>query len=160
MFRAALWSFPGFSTGGVQWQRVRPPSVNPQALSVAGVPSCASSQQVGTLCNYPQIYPVHNGGVSCFVGCGSCSSQALASAGGCQPSDGLVPVAGVPPLSLFGHCLSQAVTGPRVLGSAQLGYRPCAFCSPCANLQLNCSLCLSKMHFYPSLTCPPPIDLS
>lgn len=65
-----------------------------------------------------------------------------------------------PPLSLFGHCPLQAVTGPRVPGSAQLGYHPCAFCSPCANLQLNCSLCLSKLHFYPSLTCPPPIDLS
>lgn len=73
------------------------------------------------VCNYPQIYPVHNGGVSCFVGCGSCSTQALASAGGCQPSDGLVPVAGVPPYVSLAIAFHRLLLVPECRALPSLG---------------------------------------
>lgn len=71
----ALLSFPSFSAGRDTVAESEASLSEPWhwALSVSRVRWCASSQPAGwyNLCNYPQIYLLHNGGVSCFVGCGS-----------------------------------------------------------------------------------------
>lgn len=137
MFHTALWSFLGFSPGGVQWQRVRPPSVSPWALSVAGVHSCASSSRL-----VPCVWlstDVFSAQWWCKLLCGLwfLFNPALASAGGCQPSAGLVPMAGVP-LSLPGHWFSHPVVVPGcwALPSFSTILEPSAApCQPAAQLQ-------------------------
>ena len=68
------------------------------------------------MCNYPQISLLHNGGVSCFVDCGSPCDP---GPGQCRGPLALCwPCASgrSPPISLRGHCFSCPVTGAQSAG--------------------------------------------
>lgn len=104
--------FSGRGQGLPQW------TIRDRALSVSCVCWCASSQPAGwyNLCNYPQIYLLHNGGVSCFVGCGSRCSPGPGQCWGplalcwlCAGGRSLL-------ISLLGHCFSCPVTGAQSAG--------------------------------------------
>jgi len=135
----ALLCFPGFSTGrdsvAEHEASLSEPSETRLLLFLICVDVPAGWYD---LCNYPQLYLLHSGSGSCFVGCGSPCNP---GSGQCQVLLALCwPCAGgrSTPRSLLGHCFSCLAPCPSfgiTLGPSAAPGPICSSISVCAGLR-------------------------